>query len=185
MRAPRNTDLPEPVPLARSLLSSMPMLTSLDIDPAHDRLGVWPFLARTRSYSPSTTITIEPELILPEQFDGLRHNGSARPPELRLMLAVLEDAVHTYQSGCDSRTVAGRRLFREAEEWFRSDETASPFSFVTICQVWGVDPDYVRVGLRRWRTRHDPRSRATPFRMRRVTGSRHQITLSRAARRHP
>ena len=45
----------------------------------------------------------------------------------------------------------GRRLFREAEEWIMRDDLTWLCSFVNICHVLGVDPDYLREGLRRWR----------------------------------
>lgn len=126
-----------------------------------------------------------PEIMLPSQFDDLRRRVPAPTPEHRLMLAVLEDAVHTYQVGCDAQGVRGRTLFLETEAWFVSDDTPSPFSFVTICQAFGLDPDYLRAGLRRWRTRREAdgrrSSRAIPIRIRRVSGSRHQVTVRRRA----
>jgi hypothetical protein len=117
--------------------------------------------------------------MLPVQFDDLRRKSAARPPEHRLMLAVIEDAVHLHQLGAGD--VGDRRLFRETEEWFASEETASPFAFVTICEVFGLDPDWIRAGLRRWRACRAADaargSRVTPFRTRRVSGSRHQVTF--------
>ncbi len=150
---------------------------SLDIETSFDGPSAW---SRGGWASDSPAVAIEPEVVLPVQFAELRRNGEARPPEHRLMLAVLEDAVHTYQLGCRADGAA-RRPFQETERWFTSDDTAWPFSFVTICQVWGLDPDYVRAGLARWRTGRD--SRATPIRLRRVSGSRHQVTTRRMRRR--
>jgi hypothetical protein len=156
------------------------MLTSLDVEPALDHSGAWPWM---RSSEPLRAELV-PEVVLPEQFAALRHNGDARPPEHRLMLAVLEDAVHTYLSrGRDPRTPRDLRLFHDAADWFASDETASPFAFVTICQVWSLDPDYIRSGLARWHTRGDMRAVPLPFRIRRVSGSRHHVNLSSAERR--
>ena len=43
------------------------------------------------------------------------------------MLAVLEDAVHTHLRGRDARTPRDLKLFRDAADWFASDETGSPF----------------------------------------------------------
>lgn len=128
-------------------------------------------------------ILFAPEIMLPAQFDVLRQAGAARVPEHRLMLAVLEDAVHQYQLGCDLPPGRASRAFRDVETWFASETTASPFSFVTICQVLGLEPDYLRSGLRRWRTERaaDPRPgpRTIPFRIRRVSGSRHHVTIRR------
>jgi len=161
------------------------MLTSLHMDQTLDRIGVSGLLARMPPEPPTTSVEIEPEIVLPVQFDEFRRNGAARPPEHMLLLAVLEDAVHTYQVCADARSTRRQRLLRETEDWFASEETTSPFSFVTICQVWSLDPDYVRKGLRRWRARRLTGSPVMPFRIRHVSGSRHQVTMSRAARRGP
>ena len=95
------------------------------------------------------------------------------------MLAVLEDAVHVYQLCSRLRNARERRLFRQTDEWFTSDEQTSPFSFVTICQVFGLDPDYLRVGLKRWNSKYGANgqsgSRTIPFRIRHISGSRHQV----------
>src|SRR5207253_11345604 len=74
----------------------------------------------------------EYETILPAQFGDLLRNDDARPPEHRLMLAVLEDAVRSYQRDLSSSDSRGRRLYREVEEWFDSDAATWPFSFVVI-----------------------------------------------------
>jgi hypothetical protein len=133
-----------------------------------------------------TAIELVTERILPSQFDDLRRNSDAILPEGRLMLAVLEDAVRVYQHSSRLQDARNRRLFRETDEWFSSDEAASPFSFVTICQVFGLDPDYLRSGLRRWRSSHPTthtRGRLTiPFRVRDSSGSRHQVTVARRSR---
>ena len=156
------------------------MLTSLDVEPALDRSGAWPWM---RDAAPASRAELVPEIVLPEQFTSLRRNGEARPPEHRLMLAVLEDAVHTHLRGRDARSQRDLRLFHEAADWFASDATDSPFAFVTICQVWSLDPDYIRSGLARWHARHDARALPLPFRIRRVSGSRHHVNLSSSERR--
>jgi hypothetical protein len=70
-----------------------------------------------------------------------------RDPEHRLMLAVLEDALMTFQSGLASRVPTKRQHFCEVERWIRSRDTDSLFSFENICSVLKIDPDYVRAGL--------------------------------------
>jgi hypothetical protein len=123
---------------------------------------------------------LQPHIVLPEQLDDL--GGRSRIPEHRLMLAVLEDAVAVYQAGCLSQRLGSRRLFRDTEVWFASDDTASPFSFVTICELFAIDPEYVRSGLGRWRAWHaDPTAdgRRSSFAFRRVSGIRHRVTAHR------
>ena len=152
----------------------------LDVEPALDRSGAWPW---TREAAPARHAELVPEIVLPEQFASLRRNGEARPPEHRLMLAVLEDAVHTYLRCRGARTPKDFRLFNEAADWFASDATDWPFAFVTICQVWSLDPDYIRSGLARWHARRDARAVSLPLRIRRVSGSRHHVNLSSSERR--
>ena len=133
-------------------------------------------------YDGDTIIELVTERILPSQFDDLRRNTDAIAPEGRLMLAVLEDAVYVYQRSSRLRDARSRRLFRETEEWFASNEASSPFSFLTICEVFGFDPDYLRAGLRRWVSAHRTEAggtSATPMPIRRISGSRHRVTMLR------
>jgi hypothetical protein len=46
-------------------------------------------------------------------------------------------------------------LAREAEEWFLSNEAHWPFSFLNICSVLNLEPQYIRRGLQR-RSQHPP-----------------------------
>jgi hypothetical protein len=128
-----------------------------------------------------TPAQLEPDILLPEQIENVGRR--CMRPEHRLMLAVLEDAVHAYQTGCASYGGERRLNFRETADWFASDDTEWPFSFVTICQHFGIEPEYIRAGLRRWREQHRARVpgavRAVPFRVRRVHGSRHRVTSAR------
>ena len=126
-------------------------------------------------------VALEPEIVLPEQLENAGKRCTM--PEHRLMLAVMEDAVHTYLTTSGSPHARGRALFRETAQWFASDDTSSPFCFVTICQLLGLDPDYLRAGLRRWREQHRGDVRAIPLRIRHGGGSRHRVIESRASRR--
>jgi hypothetical protein len=94
----------------------------------------------------------EDEVLLPNQyFDSPM--GRSRPPEHRLLWAVLEDAVRgwqVYESATDRK---GHEQFSQASAWFASEADDSPFTFVAICQLFHLEPDYVRCGLRRWRER--------------------------------
>jgi hypothetical protein len=69
------------------------------------------------------------------------------PPEYRLMLAVLEDALVTYQYGLRSVNPLRRRRSCEVERWIASTESDGPFSFESICTALHLDPDYIRAGL--------------------------------------
>jgi hypothetical protein len=93
----------------------------------------------------------QPDSLLPVQYFENFLRKVQTEPEKRLMLAVLEDALATYQKHFSSRGGRGLRLFRETEEWIFREDNGRPFSFSNICDVVGFDPEYVRQGLARWR----------------------------------
>ena len=70
-------------------------------------------------------------------------------PRNRLMLAVLEEALVTFQRGLASPRAEQRRHFYEVDRWVASRDTEWPFSFENICGCLRIDPDYIRSGLRR------------------------------------
>jgi len=128
----------------------------------------------------SVAIGLEPETVLPTQFfDRFRIDASLQP-EKRLMLAVLEDAVGTFQKHVTATNRRARRLFVEAEEWFESRTTDWPFSFENVCVGLGLEPEYLRNGLRRWRDAQlagrEQSAKVVRFPFRRVNGRRHTIT---------
>ena len=75
-----------------------------------------------------------------------------KQPECRLLWAVMENAIDTYMKNATATSRRGKRLFREAEEWIMQDDPTWLCSFVNICHILGLEPDYLRAGLRRWRT---------------------------------
>lgn len=77
-----------------------------------------------------------------------------KQPECRLLWAVLEHAVAGYMKYATVTGRRGRRLFHEIEDWIWQDDPTWLCSFVSICHVLGVDPDYLRRGLRKWHERH-------------------------------
>ena len=70
-------------------------------------------------------------------------------PRNRLMLAVLEEALVTFQRGLTSARVEQRKLLHDVERWVASEDTDWPFSFENICGCLRIDANYVRRGLRR------------------------------------
>src|SRR5262245_5978371 len=98
----------------------------------------------------SSKFSEPPDLILPSQYFGVMRGCGQLTPTERLMLAVLESAVHDFQqySLCTQRRE--KRLYREAHEWLSSREETEIFSCVAICHAVGIDPDYLRKGLLAW-----------------------------------
>ena len=119
---------------------------------------------------------LENETLEPVQYADLLR-GDTQPPEHRLLFAVLEDAVRCWQVYGNGTSRRDQRLFREGADWFASDDDGSPFTFVAICQLFGLEPGYVRGGLRGWRERQRTTGgKVVPFRVRRARGSRHAVT---------
>lgn len=69
-------------------------------------------------------------------------------PRNRLMLAVLEEALVSFQRGLNSPKAELRRQFHEVDRWVASSDTDWPFSFENVCSCLDIDPDYIRMGLR-------------------------------------
>ena len=92
-------------------------------------------------------VLLEPEIILPSQLPC----ATVETPEKRLLLAVLEEAVWTYQRNRMATEPRGRALFTDVEAWFASEDSDWTFSFVAICDVLGLDASYLRRGIRRLR----------------------------------
>ena len=69
-------------------------------------------------------------------------------PEKSLLAAILEDAVQEYRKYSRAHDVDGKKRFREAEEWIMRGGNDWIFSFDNVCDLLGLDPEYVRRGLR-------------------------------------
>jgi len=64
-----------------------------------------------------------------------------------LMLAILEDGIRSYLS-------PAARVRGEAEYWVSAPRQRSPFSFNVVCETLGLEPDAVRLALKRLRARN-------------------------------
>lgn len=69
--------------------------------------------------------------------------------EMRLALAILEDALRCAMRHHDSRITEQRLAAREAMDWIRSEDDSPPFTFVRVCQLFDLDPDWIRDTLHR------------------------------------
>ncbi|MGZ8494652.1 MAG: hypothetical protein ACXWWP_02020, partial [Candidatus Binatia bacterium] len=72
-------------------------------------------------------------------------------PEMKLMFAVLTNAIECMQkyAGADSRRC--RKIFQEAEAWIFGGNGKTLYSFEHVCEALQLDPSYLRKGLTRWR----------------------------------
>jgi hypothetical protein len=73
--------------------------------------------------------------------------GYARGPERELLSALLFDGIQSYLNYANSRGSESRSRFREAYAWIHKKNDNYVFSFESVCEALGIDPDYLRVGL--------------------------------------
>lgn len=131
--------------------------------------------------------SLESDLMVPSQFfDRIKVDPSAQP-EKRLMLAVMEDAISTFQKSVRGLTRRQRRLLRETEDWVSEADTQWPFSFENICAALEIEPAYLRRGLHDWKgtllAQYEQASATGPLSpFRRVSGRRHTLSAGRAER---
>jgi transposase-like protein len=92
-----------------------------------------------------------PSILTPDQYYDERRDDSAMRPIKRLMLAILEDALRCLQKHAGARSGARRLMFREAEHWLCSERGNALFSFTMVCETLGIEPEYLRLGVRQWR----------------------------------
>ena len=96
--------------------------------------------------------TVVPAAVLPEQFYGSRRQNYQVRGEMALIQSVLEDAIDCFQKQFGAPRFRDYRIAKEAEQWFFTDDYQWPFSFVNICSVLDIDPEYIRRGLNKKKT---------------------------------
>jgi hypothetical protein len=111
----------------------------------------------------------QPDALLGDQYLENFRRTIPLEPEKTLLLAVLEDGIRCFQDNVLPRNRKKQMLFEEAQEWLFSDNSDWLFSFVSICAVLGLDPGYIRRGLRQWqeraRRKHQRGSRSPQHRL--------------------
>ena len=94
----------------------------------------------------TTSNTLIPSSILSPEIRERIHSQ----PECQLLWAVLEEAIGTYLKYATAQNRRGQRLFHEAEEWIFRDDYTWLCSFINICHVLYLEPEYIRRGLVHW-----------------------------------
>jgi hypothetical protein len=97
------------------------------------------------------TSLFQPDTLLPDQYLDTFRRKLHLEPEKKLMLAILEDAIACFQKYIFARDGKGKALFREAEEWVQEKGNEGIFSFDSVCEALGFNPDYVRRGMTEWK----------------------------------
>ena len=91
------------------------------------------------------------DILAVRQYSDHWRGTSGLPPEKSLMLAVLLDAVESFQKYAFLRDKYANRLFRNTEDWIFQNNHAWPFSFINVCEALEIDPQYLRKGLLHWK----------------------------------
>jgi hypothetical protein len=117
-----------------------------------------------------------PDFLVPAQYYDLTRRRASLDGETRLVFAILEDAVRCYVKNATAARGYRRTLFDEVEQWF---DTVSgpqhPFSFGYVCDVLGVDPQYLLSSIR------GLKAEDLPTKQMRSVGRRHVVRAGRRA----
>lgn len=93
------------------------------------------------------------DILSREQYLATFQRKILLSPEKTLMLAVLRDAVACFQEYAGAQEQRKRQLFLETEEWILSEDNFYLFSFENVCASLGIDANYLRRGLMRWKNK--------------------------------
>jgi hypothetical protein len=102
----------------------------------------------------TSVLPYEPDILASEQYLKSYRRKNPVEPEKALLFAVLVEAVKTYQEFAFSESPRKQKLFREAKAWLWGEEPDGLFSFRSICEVFRIDPSFLRRGLMRWTADH-------------------------------
>jgi hypothetical protein len=105
---------------------------------------------------------------LRDQYFATFRRSEHLEPERALLMAILEDAIHCYRKYRAARDRARRERFREAEQWIMEEGDERLFSFHNVCELLGLDAQFIRRGVRESSAKPAkaarPRRRARPHR---------------------
>jgi hypothetical protein len=94
---------------------------------------------------------IDAGLLLPGQYADLVRRNHVIEGELKLLLAVLEDAIRCYLRNVNAKDGEHRRDFIEVRNWFEgtgAGRRGDIFSFENLCAALSIDPRYLLDRLR-------------------------------------
>jgi hypothetical protein len=107
-----------------------------------------------------------PEVMVAPQLGHVRlldfHRAEEAIDEGYACVRPLLGAVDAFRTYAIVPTGRGQGLFTEVAAWFDSSATDA-FDFEGICQATGLDPDFIRKGLRSWYGTQPPRLRSKPW----------------------
>jgi len=89
--------------------------------------------------------------VMPAQFYPPRRRPAEFEPIMRLMGAILIDAVRCFQNNFEARLSSAQNEFREARSWIFDNRADGPFSFESVCNALQIDSRGLRDSLLRWK----------------------------------
>ncbi len=69
---------------------------------------------------------------------------TGKRPALRLMIAVLEQAVDDLQANRHANDLSRRALYLDAYTWASSSDRSHAFTFLNVCEALGYSPTAIR-----------------------------------------
>ena len=94
--------------------------------------------------TPPREKAIDAGLLLPGQYADLVRRNHVIEGELKLLLAVLEDAIRCYLRNVNSKEGERHRDFVEVRNWFEGNKSGARrgdiFSFDNLCAALGIEP---------------------------------------------
>lgn len=92
----------------------------------------------------------QPDTLIGEDYAANFRRKIPLEAERTLLLAILEDGIRSFQENLFATSGKRRTIFDEANEWIFSDDDTWFCSFVSICHLLNLEPQYIRRGLRQW-----------------------------------
>jgi hypothetical protein len=119
-----------------------------------------------------------PDFLVPAQFYDLTRRRASLDGETRLVFAILEDAVRIFVKNSNAAGGYRRSLFHEVSHWFETDDGPQhPFTFSYVCDVLGVDRNYLLGCIR------SLKAEDLPTKQMRSVGRRHVVRAGRRSNR--
>src|ERR687897_1535972 len=104
-----------------------------------------------RDYDGALKMLFEPDELAAYEYRKTSERRTLFEPERRLVYAVLEDAVLCFQRFINATSKKEKQLYQDAADWIFKPEANGIFSFDFVCEICEFDPDFLRMGLRKWR----------------------------------
>ncbi len=94
----------------------------------------------------------QPDVLIESQYLATQTRRVHLDAERVLMFAVLRDAVSCFQDNVGSSCKRKQAMHHDAEEWILDNDRSHLFAFDNVCEILGLDPQYLRAGLLRWKS---------------------------------